>query len=53
MEYGGIKMDIVKQLKTAINNGTLWFGQNQTVAACAHGEAKLVILAANCPLDYI
>jgi large subunit ribosomal protein L30e len=53
VEYGGIKMDIVKQLKTAINNGTLLFGQNQTVAACAHGEAKLVILAANCPLDYI
>jgi large subunit ribosomal protein L30e len=53
VEYGGIKMDIVKQLKTAIKNGSLLFGQNQTAAACAHGEAKLVILAANCPLDYI
>lgn len=46
-------MDIIKQLKTAIKNGTLLFGQNQTATACAHGEAKLVILAANCPLEYV
>jgi large subunit ribosomal protein L30e len=53
VEYGGIKMDIVKELKIAIKNGTLLYGQNQTAAACAHGEAKLVILAANCPLEYV
>jgi large subunit ribosomal protein L30e len=53
VEYGGIEMDIVKQLKTAIKNGTLLFGQNQAAAACANGEAKLVILAANCPLEYV
>lgn len=46
-------MDIVKQLKTAMKSGNLLFGQNQAKAACAHGEAKLVILAANCPLDYV
>ncbi len=29
------------------------FGQRQAVDACAKGEAKCVILAANCPQDYI
>lgn len=46
-------MDMTKQLKTAISSGSLLFGQRQTVDACARGEAKLVILAANCPQDYI
>jgi large subunit ribosomal protein L30e len=53
VEYGGIKMDIVKQLKSAMKSGTLLFGQNQAEAACAHGEAKLVIIAANCPTEYV
>ncbi len=53
MENGGIKMDISRQLKIAINTGKMLFGQRQTVDACSRGDAKLVILAANCPQDYI
>ena len=29
------------------------FGQRQTLDACARGDARLVLLAANCPSDYI
>ena len=46
-------MDISRQLKIAISTGKLMFGQRQAVDACAKGEAKCVILAANCPQDYI
>jgi len=28
------------------------FGQRQAKDACASGEAKMIILAANCPEDY-
>ncbi|RZD51003.1 MAG: hypothetical protein CXT67_09095, partial [Methanobacteriota archaeon] len=53
MEYGGIKMDLSRQLKNANTTGNLLFGQRQTIDACARGEAKLIILAANCPPEYI
>ena len=46
-------MDIIRQLKMALKSGKLLFGQNQTAAACARGEAKLVIMAANCPGEYL
>lgn len=46
-------MDISRQLKLAVSTGKLMFGQRQAVDACAKGEAKCVILAANCPQDYI
>jgi large subunit ribosomal protein L30e len=36
-----------------MNSGLLLLGQNQTADACAKGEAKLVILAANCPQEYV
>lgn len=46
-------MDLQKQLKNAQDGGSLLFGQRQAQDACARGEAKLIILAANCPQDYI
>ena len=45
-------MDISRQLKNAIATGNLRVGQRQDLAACALGEAKLVILAANCPTEF-
>ena len=42
-------MDLNRQLKNAIATGSLRFGQRQALDACARGEAKLVIFAANCP----
>ncbi len=46
-------MDLSRQLKLAIATGSLLFGQRQTLDACAKGDARLVLLAANCPSDYI
>jgi large subunit ribosomal protein L30e len=46
-------MDISLQLKIAVKSGRMLFGQRQTVDACTRGDAKLVILAANCPQGYI
>ena len=45
-------MDLSRQLKNAIATGNLRFGQRQALDACARGEAKLIILAANCPIEY-
>ena len=46
-------MDMSKQLKIANTTGELLFGQRQAVDACAEGNAKCIILAANCPQEYI
>ncbi len=46
-------MDIGKELKNAMSSGTLLFGMKQSVKACANGDARMVILAANCPRDHI
>ena len=46
-------MDLSRQLKNAIATGNLLFGQQQAKDACASGKAKLVILAANCPQEYL
>mgnify|MGYP005748056671 FL=1 len=46
-------MDLSRQLKIAISTGKLLFGQRQASDACASGEAKLIIMAANCPQEYL
>ena len=46
-------MDLSRQLKNAIATGTLLFGQRQAKDACARGDAKLVLVAANCPEGYV
>jgi len=46
-------MDISRQLKLANTTGHLLFGQRQATDACAKGDAKCIILAANCPQKYI
>lgn len=46
-------MDLTRQLKIAMNSGKVLFGQKQTVDACAKGEARLIILAVNCPQTWI
>ncbi|RPG70054.1 MAG: 50S ribosomal protein L30e [Euryarchaeota archaeon TMED99] len=45
-------MDLNRQLKNAIATGNLRFGQRQAIDACARGEAKLIIFAANCPTEF-
>jgi len=46
-------MDISRQLKLANTTGHLLYGQRQATDACAKGDAKCIILAANCPQKYI
>ena len=46
-------MDLARQLKNAISSGNLLFGQRQTMSACNSSDARMVIIAANCPADYI
>ena len=46
-------MDIARQLKQGINTGNIVFGQRQTSSECSKGEAKMVLVAANCPENFI
>ena len=46
-------MDIARQLMQGMSRGSIVFGQRQTRSACANGDARLVVVAANCPSDYI
>ena len=47
------EMDLARQLKNAISSGDLLFGQRQTMSACNSSDARMVIISANCPIDYI
>ncbi|MAK40414.1 MAG: 50S ribosomal protein L30e [Euryarchaeota archaeon] len=46
-------MDLARQLKQGISSGKILFGQRQTSSACAKGDVKIAIVAANCPESYI
>lgn len=46
-------MDLARQLKLGITTGTILFGQRQTTSACNKGDARLVLVAANCPEAYL
>ena len=46
-------MDISRQIKQGISTGKLVFGQRETLVACARGDARLVLIAANCPEEHV
>ena len=46
-------MDLARQLKQSMVSGSVLFGQRQTMSACTKGDARLVIVAANCPVNYV
>ena len=46
-------MDLTRQLKQSMSSGSVLFGQRQTMSACVKGDARLVIVAANCPVNYV
>ena len=46
-------MDLGRNLKQCLNTGKILFGQRETMGACDKGEARLVIVAANCPEEFI
>ena len=46
-------MDLTRNLKQALNTGKIIFGQRETMGACARGDARLVLVAANCPDSFL
>ena len=46
-------MDIARQLKQGISTGRIVFGQRQTSSQCSKGDAKLILVASNCPESFI
>jgi large subunit ribosomal protein L30e len=42
-------MDLVKEIKKAISTGKVYFGIEQAKKAIKKGEAKILIVAKNCP----
>ena len=46
-------MDISRQIKQGISTGELVFGQRETISACARGDARLILVAANCPKEHV
>ena len=46
-------MDISRQIKQGISTGEIVFGQRETISACAKGDARLILVAANCPQEHM
>ncbi len=44
-----MEIDIAKSLRAAIKDGKVAIGAKETLKAIHGGEAKLIILASNCP----
>ncbi len=42
-------VDVEKALRKAMKTGKVFLGSKRTIKALKNGEAKLVIVAANCP----
>jgi large subunit ribosomal protein L30e len=46
-----MKVDIEKALRKALKTGKVYLGSKRTLKALKRGEAKMVIVAMNCPKD--
>lgn len=46
-------VDIGRALKAAVSTGKVVFGTQRTEKAVKNGEAKMVIVASNCPSDFL
>jgi len=46
-------VDIGRALKTAVTTGKVVFGVQQTEQAVKSGEAKMVVISANCPSEFL
>ncbi len=44
-----MQIDVARTLRTAIRTGKVYFGTKRTIKSVINGDAKLVVLAANCP----
>lgn len=46
-------IDIGRALKTAVQTGKVVFGVQQAEKAVRNGEAKMVVISANCPSQFL
>ena len=46
-----MKVDIEKALRRALKTGKVYLGSKRTIKALRSGEAKLVVMASNCPKE--
>lgn len=44
-----MRVEIDKALRKALKTGEVWLGSKRTIKALRDGEAKLVLMASNCP----
>jgi large subunit ribosomal protein L30e len=44
-----VKVDVKKQINTAIESGNVILGANKTIDALLFGKPKMVLMASNCP----
>ncbi len=48
-----MKIDVEKALRKALNTGKVYLGAKRTIKAAKEGNAKLVIMATNCPEEFV
>ncbi len=48
-----MKVDIEKALRKALRTGKVYLGSKRTIKAARKGEAKMVIVAKNCPKEVL
>ncbi len=48
-----MKVDVEKALRKALNTGKVYLGAKRTLKALRNGDAKLVVMAANCPEEFL
>ncbi len=46
-----MKVDLEKALRKALKTGKVYLGSKRTIKALKRGEAKMVIVAVNCPKE--
>jgi len=46
-----MKVDLEKALRKALKTGKVYLGSKRTIKALKRGEAKMVIVATNCPKE--
>jgi len=44
-----VKVDVKKQINTAIDTGKVILGANKAIDSILYGKPKLILLAGNCP----
>ncbi len=46
-----MKVDLEKALRKALRTGKVYLGSKRTIKALKRGEAKMVVIAMNCPKE--